>query len=72
MTSNIEDTKIDSSAPWTVHTSGGFAAIHVSGTLRAQITVASAFVRSAQNLGLVCYNSLSERILPLQDYNGSP
>ncbi|EEN86043.1 hypothetical protein RHOER0001_4620 [Rhodococcus erythropolis SK121] len=46
---------------------GSFAAIHVSGTSRAQITAANAFVRTAQNLGLVCYNPLSERILPPRD-----
>lgn len=62
-------TKVDSEAAWTMRTAGGFAAIHVSGTSFAQITVASAFVRTAQNLGLVCYNPLSQRILPLQHYN---
>ena len=67
MTSNSEDTKTDSSATWTVRTVGSFAAIHVSGTSRAQITAANAFVRTAQNLGLVCYNPLSEHILPPRD-----
>lgn len=69
MIGNSEDTKTDSSATWTVRPVGGFAAIRVSGTSRAQITVASAFVRTAQNLGLVCYNPRTQRILPPQDYN---
>ena len=62
-------TKVDSEATWTVRTAGGFAAIHVSGTSRAQLTVANAFVRTAQNLGLVGFNPRTKRILPPQEYN---
>ncbi|MFD4785078.1 hypothetical protein ACFWNH_29070 [Rhodococcus qingshengii] len=60
---------IASSATWAVRTAGNFAAIHVSGTSRAQMTVASTFVRTAQNLGLVGFNPRTKRILPPQEYN---
>lgn len=59
----------DSEATWTWQTAGGFAAVHVKGGDRAKSLVAVTFVRTAQNLGLVCFNPHSGRILPPQNSN---
>jgi hypothetical protein len=54
-----------SEGAWTWHIAVSFAAIHISGDDRATSLIAATFVRAAQNLGLVCFDPGTGRILPL-------
>lgn len=54
----------DSEGAWTWHIAVSFAAIHISGDDRATSLIAATFVRTAQNLDLVCFDPRTGQILP--------